>query len=159
VAFDYARVAPLITALKLHDQLILAEPLARAWLQTWQTVPFEPPEALIPMPLHWTRLLWRGFNQSALVARHLARALDLPFLPHLLTRSLRTRSQRTLSRQERRRNVRHAFTVRGQPPRSVALVDDVITTGATADAAARALKRAGCRHVEIWCIAKTAQFK
>lgn len=107
---------------------------------------------LVPVPLHRTRLWNRGFNQSALVARELARRLHLPSDVYALRRTRRTPPLKGMSPLQRRKTVAGAFQVR-DPARiagkTVILVDDVLTTGSTADACARSLRRAGAASVEL----------
>jgi ComF family protein len=102
------------------------------------------PEAVVPVPLHWTRRYWeRGFNQSEILARCLARSLQIPCFPHCIRRLRRTpRQTYQTNAAARRENVRGAFQARpgyDLAGKSVLLVDDVLTTGATANEAARAL--------------------
>jgi ComF family protein len=111
-------------------------------------------ELLVPVPLTGWRLLRRRFNQAAILAHELARQTGLPCDPRLLRRTRFTRSQVGLTHDQRRRNVAGAFRVprsrvAALQGRNVVLVDDVITTGATADACARALKRAGAGRVDV----------
>ncbi|WKE65872.1 ComF family protein [Gallaecimonas kandeliae] len=114
----------------------------------------EMPDCLLPVPLHWSRQLWRGFNQAELIAWQLGKALQLPVRCDLLRRPRRTRSQQGLTRTARLRNLKGAFALKGSPPGHVALVDDVMTTGSTAAALARLLKAAGCHKVQLWCLAR-----
>ncbi|VVD69539.1 putative competence protein F-like protein [Pandoraea terrigena] len=145
---DY--VAPLDTLmirLKYHGALPFArefgERLGDALLTRSDTTAL-----MVPVPLAPSRLASRGFNQAWELSRVASRRAHLPASAHLLHRERTTAAQRGLSRDERRRNLRGAFVasdrVRG---RRVVLVDDVMTTGATCDAAAAALKRAGATHV------------
>jgi len=117
-----------------------------------------PPDAVVPVPLHFTRFFVRGYNQAELIACRVARELGVPVAGALLRRRRRTAAQSMLDAAGRRRNVRGAFEVvsrrRGRLPRRVALVDDVMTTGATLDAATRALHRAGVREVVLWVAAR-----
>ena len=114
------------------------------------------PAALVPVPLHHRRLRQRGYDQALELARPLARALDLPLLAGHLQRHRATVPQSELDAAARRRNVRGAFGVADGTalPRHVALVDDVMTTGATLAEAARALRRAGVSRVDLWVAAR-----
>jgi ComF family protein len=113
------------------------------------------PAVVVPLPLHRERLVSRGFNQAALIAGVAARQLQLPLRPRLLQRIRATAPQSGLSASARQHNLQGAFVARplaGLGP--VALVDDVLTTGSTAAAAARALKAAGASRVEVWVAAR-----
>ncbi len=125
-------------------------------------------DLVVPVPLHWRRLLVRRYNQAALLARGVVReavamgARPPRFVPDLLTRRRSTPTQAGLGARERRRNVREAFEVpaRRRPlvdGRTVLLVDDVFTTGATVEACARALQRNGARHVDVLTLARVVR--
>jgi ComF family protein len=140
--FKYARVRPLER--RLGAWLVQALPLDERF------------DAVVPVPLHWRRQWERGFNQSELLARAAARRCGVP-VRRALQRVRSTRPQAGLSNSARRENVGAAFHV---PARmrleglSVLLVDDVMTTGSTATACARALKRAGARRVALLTVAR-----
>ena len=114
-------------------------------------------DLVAPVPLHWVRRLGRGFNQSELLARPLATALDLPLETRLLRRRRFTRRQALVPRDRRAANVHDAFSLAGHRNLSrlgVLLVDDVVTTGHTIDECARVLKEAGAREVWIASFAR-----
>ncbi len=125
-----------------------ADGVARAFaLRAARALGAAPPDAVIPVPLHARRLRERGFNPAAELARAVARAERARFAPVWVARVRDTPSQTGLSRRERARNLTGAFVVLQPPPPRVWLVDDVITTGATLRALARALRRAGAREI------------
>lgn len=116
------------------------------------------PDMIVPVPLSRLRLLLRHFNQAAILALELSRQTGVPMNPMLLRRTRWTRSQVGMTRDERRRNMAGAFGVprharTALAGRSVLLVDDVVTTGATVNACARALKRAGAARVDVVALA------
>jgi ComF family protein len=158
-AFVYGgAVARAITRFKYERRPDLARPLGDL---LWRAV--EPHAAshaggvVVPVPLHAARLAERGYNQSALVSRVLARHLGAPWLPVALARTRDTPRQATLDRDARRANVDGAFVAR-QPARiagkRVLLVDDVRTTGATLRACERALLEAGAAAVAVAVVAR-----
>jgi ComF family protein len=161
-ALVYDRVsAPLVTALKFGDQWAHL-PRYTQMMQRAAGEMLSGADMLLPVPLHWRRLLGRRFNQSALLAYALAKATGIPCRTDLLQRRLYTRPQMRLSRAQRLTNVRGAFavssnTMHALEGRTVVLVDDVVTTGATVDACARALLTAGAREVRVLTLAKTIQ--
>jgi ComF family protein len=112
-------------------------------------------DALVPVPLHAAREARRGYNQAREIARFAGAMLALPVLDRLALRVRATEEQAALPASVRGVNVRGAFeALSGCAPPAVAIVDDVLTTGATADALATALKRAGARRVEVWAVAR-----
>ncbi|HEY9036301.1 MAG TPA: ComF family protein [Pseudomonadales bacterium] len=113
------------------------------------------PKAIVPVPQHWQRSLIRGFNPAEGIARQLGRALNLPMIAHALQRIRATPQQQGLSARERRRNLKGAFAVRAPLPAHIALVDDVVTTGSTAEAICRLLRQQGVERIELWCLART----
>jgi ComF family protein len=130
-------------------QALLAAPGAREWL--------EGAAVLVPVPLHPRRERERGFNQAALIATRVAALVGLRLEARALVRRVDTPSQTGLSASARRRNVARAFAVRRRAPiagRSVVLVDDVMTTGATARACARAVIEAGAVEVRLLVAAR-----
>ncbi|WP_231714969.1 ComF family protein [Enhydrobacter aerosaccus] len=121
-------------------------------------------DLLTPVPLHWRRLFMRRYNQALLLARHVTRATEGPIelVPDLLRRRRWTGSQAGLAASERRHNVSKAFEVHPRwtgklKGKVVVLVDDVLTTGATAEACARPLLAAGARRVDVLTLARVVR--
>lgn len=143
--------AALIRRFKFHGDLaagrLLADLLAGC-------LPADRPQALIPVPLHPSRLRQRGFNQ----AREIARRLGPPILGNAVRRQRPTAEQSGLAAGERRRNMRDAFRLVGRPlPTHVAIVDDVMTTGATARELTRTLRRGGVERVDVYALARAVK--
>ncbi len=142
----------LVQALKFSGQLHLAHGLA-GHLARCVT---HRPDCIVPMPLHPARLARRGHNQSLELAKHLSRHLDLPLLPNACLRVRDTPPQSELKWKEREKNMRKAFRcMEDLSGKHVAMVDDVMTTGASLNELALALRRAGAREVSSWVIART----
>lgn len=159
IPFIYsAPVSGLIARLKFHGDLPAGRILAA---QLADRLSHRQVQLLVPMPLHQQRLRERGFNQASELCRQLSRHTGIPWDSGRLMRTRAGSPQRESNRQKRQRNVRNAFQWRANAPcpQRVALVDDVVTTGATARAAAACLKRAGAEWVEIWAVARTAKGK
>jgi len=119
-------------------------------------------DLLVPVALHWSRLFSRRYNQAALLSREIARLHPVPSIPDLLIRTRRTPSQGRLGPSARQRNVGGAFKVRKKYASRLAgarvvLVDDVMTTGATANASARVLLRAGAATVDVLTLSRVAR--
>lgn len=146
----------LLPRLKFHRDLAAGRACALRMADALASAPR--PDALVPLPLHPARLRERGFDQALELARPLAKALDLPLLDRALARVRDTAPQSRLDAPARRRNLRRAFAIRPgvSLPAHVALVDDVMTTGATLHAAAETLLRAGVTRVDAWVCARVA---
>lgn len=147
-------IAWLVQRFKFHGGLVHGKVLAHG-LAERLCESAEHADVIVPVPLHRARLRQRGFNQALELARPVGRRLSVPVDTSVVQRVVRTAEQSTLAAAERRRNVRGAFTVcadvRGL---SVALVDDVMTTGNTVGELARALRRAGAKSVHVWVCAR-----
>ncbi len=165
-AYDRARAAvryeevarTLVHALKYGDRLDLA-PIMGRWMAHAGRHLLADADALVPVPLHWRRLWARRFNQSALLAEIIAAASDRSVVHGALKRVKATPQQVGLGRSERAQNVQGAFGVAADGKaqvigRRLVLVDDVLTSGATVDACARALLRAGAEAVDVLVFAR-----
>ncbi len=142
----------LVQALKYGEQLVLVNSLAD---KLAQRVVIRP-DCIVPMPLHPARLRERGFNQSLELARRIGRKLHIPLLDNVCQRVRDTPPQAALRWKERNRNVRRAFTCAANlSSQHVAVVDDVMTSGASLQELALALRAAGAREVSAWVIART----
>ena len=161
VFYYHGTLRKAIHLFKYSGRVILADPLARFlhergafWMSEIQ------PEVIVPVPSHRSRLKKRGFNPPLFLARYLGKHWKIPVLPEALLPVKKIPSQAGLKREERLRNVRGAFVaeknqVRG---RRVLLVDDVLTTGATANECARVLKKSGASHVAVMTLARSVDW-
>lgn len=146
----------MLLAFKHGDRTDMA-PAFAAWMGRAGAALVADAELIVPVPLHWTRLWRRRFNQAAMMAQALGRLADRPFAPRALVRRRRTPSQAGLNFAGRVRNVRGAFAVtsgRSVAGRRILLVDDVYTTGATVGSCVRALRRAGAEAVDVLTLAR-----
>ncbi len=142
-----------IKALKFSRKLYYAPAFAEILLTAQALLPADI-DALLPVPLHWSRKTRRGFNQAEELARPVARALQLP-LVYGVVRKKRTPFQSGLPADERATNLRAAFAAtHAQQYRHVLIVDDVVTTGATAEALARTVIAAGAQKVSVLTVAR-----
>ncbi len=140
-------IRPAIHAFKYEGVADLAGPLSE-WLSVAWRLHRLRADFIVPVPLHKERQIERGYNQSALLARELGQRVGVPVAPAELVRTVRTRPQVGLSRDERRANIAGAFQCAGKlTDLVVVVVDDVCTTGSTLEACAGALKAAGARQV------------
>ena len=140
---------------KFAGDLAAGRLLSKLWIGA--RAPDGLPQAIVPVPLHPSRLRSRGYNQALEIARPLAKALHIPLLRDVLQRARATSAQTDLTTAlARRRNVRGAFAAHfeGEVPRHVAVLDDVFTTGATLAECTRVLKRAGVERVDVWALAR-----
>lgn len=160
-AVDYAYPWDgLISAFKFHAALDLAPALAERMVAAVEAASTTRPELVLPVPLGRSRLRERGYNQAWELARRVASVLRLKADARLVSRIKDTPQQFALPREQRAANVRGAFLV--EPARAaelrgleIALVDDVLTTGATAGEIALALAQAGAARVQVWVLART----
>ncbi len=143
-----------IQELKFHGGLAAGRLLGQLLARQLQRVDIAV-DHIVPMPLHRSRLRGRGFNQSMELAGPVARALDVELSPGMLLRHRQTAAQAELPLAARHGNVRDAFRAGEVVGLRIAVVDDVVTSGGTAEAAARTLKDAGASVVEVWAVCRT----
>ena len=156
-----AHAMPFITRFKYSDQLQFA-PLLTLWMEHAGKELLAQADIITPVPLHWTRLFTRKYNQAAILAQRLSQASEIAYLPELLKRVRRTPPQASLhSKIQRLQNVRGAFQLHPQVEKDtlkdkvILLVDDVMTTGATIKACAKILKKSGAKKVWVLTAART----
>jgi ComF family protein len=149
-------VDSLVQALKFKRQLAEGRVLSHLMCQQICRQGVDLPQVLIPVPLHRMRMIKRGFNQAYELAGYIGRTLGIPLHIAGLRRGRNTEAQSGLNRAQRRRNLRDAFYWRGtrSPAPHIALVDDVMTTGATVAECSKVLKKAGAKRVDIWVAAR-----
>jgi len=155
VPFRYAwPLDRLESRFKFAADLAAGRALSSLWLR--EPPPSQMPAWIVPVPLHLRRLRSRGYNQALELAKPLADRLGIALAADALRRLRHTAAQTELGALERRRNVRAAFAVNPRTiwPAHVALLDDVMTTGATLAECARVLKRAGVQRVDVWALAR-----
>lgn len=160
VPFRYAwPLDRLESRFKFGADLAAGRVLSSLWLREARPLPM--PQWIVPVPLHLSRLRTRGYNQALELARPLSRALGMPLRADALLRSRPTAAQTELGALARRRNVREAFAAGESTawPAHVALLDDVMTTGATLAACARVLKQEGVQRVDVWALARAPAVK
>ncbi|WIO74743.1 ComF family protein [Porticoccaceae bacterium LTM1] len=159
-SFEYRPpISQLINRFKEHRDLtagrvlghMLVEQVARRLAAAAPTV-----DLIVPVPSHWRRRFYRGFNHSDELALQLGRQLKIPVSLYQLRKVQATHTQQGLTRSERQGNLNRAFeVVRPVNGLKVAVVDDVITTGSTARALTETLLKAGAADVQVWCVART----
>ncbi|MFD0966109.1 phosphoribosyltransferase family protein [Seminibacterium arietis] len=152
----------LIHRFKFQNQFWLDRTLARLLLiaiyQARRTHQLKLPDVILPVPLHHFRQWKRGYNQAELLARPIAKWLNIPIRNDLIKRNKNTPTQRGLNSTERRKNLKNAFKIseklKNYSYSSVALVDDVITTGSTLNEIAKLLRQQGISHIQVWGLAR-----
>ena len=154
-AFGYTNpIRQLMARYKFQHQLSLAPIFARALLARIK-IGNPDIEALLPVPLHPIRLRQRGFNQAIELAQPIAKACQKPLLLNSIKRNRNTETQSDLSAKQRNKNLRGAFgCIQPLRHKSIAIIDDVMTTGSTVNELAKTLKQNGVEYVEVWCVAR-----
>jgi ComF family protein len=164
--FSYqAPLTPLIHRFKyrgkLHCGRLLGQLLTNYICDCAVNLPdWKGPDLLIPAPTHWTRRWQRGFNQTEILGQYLTEATGIPIATKIVERHKRVVSQKELTRGERQQNLRNAFTISTKSQayiegKRIALIDDVITTTATARELSELLITAGAKDVQVWALART----
>lgn len=144
----------LLHQFKYHNGLYLSSFLSHLILKSISN-DTKLPQCLIPVPMHPQRIRLRGFNQAAILARSLAKKLHLPCDLSSCQKIINSAPQASLDSEQRRKNLHHAFKIRKLPYQHVAIVDDLLTTGCTANELAFTLKKSGVKQVDVWCCART----
>ncbi len=154
-AFEYGgQLARALQRLKFSRRSDIARSLAPLLQEAFDQVAARC-DLAVPVPLHWRRLRKRGFNQSARILAPLAKQSGIAATNHRLVRKHHTKTQTSLSRSRRIANVRGAFVCKPLTATRVLLLDDIRTTGATLEEAAKALRRAGAREIHGFVVART----
>ena len=150
-------VAQLIQRFKYQRDLAAGHTLAELAAVVLDPAPAQHPDLLVPIPMHWRKQLARGYNQAQLIATTLGSRWRIPVEPRALRKLTPTDSQQTLRRTQRKKNLARSFRARADRVAGlhIGLVDDVITTGATLEAAAQALLDAGAHQVSAIALART----
>lgn len=145
----------LLTGVKFHARLGTSRILGQLFAKSLQDHAIPYPDRILPVPLHHLRLLQRGYNQAAELARPVARQTRTPLDIAGARRTRRTRQQSRLHADQRRANIHGAFRARRDfRGLHIAIMDDIVTTGRTAEELARTLKRAGAARVTVWSVAR-----
>lgn len=147
-----------LRGVKDRRQLIYLPPLNALLAEKLERLDTSEIDLLIPIPIHWTRRLRRGYNQAELLAQSLGRTMEIPVSTASLKRISAVKSQRGLGKKQRIRNQQKGFAVNKPNSllgKNVLLIDDIYTTGATGEAAAKAIRKAGASSVRLAAIART----
>ena len=159
ISLTYAPpVSDMLQRLKYSGRLIYLKPLTRHLVRELEQHYIEKPwpEAMIPVPMHWWKMRKRGFNQADLIARQLSCTFDIPVLHRHVRKHRSSSPQSGLRADKRQSNVRHTYILHKPVTfKHVAVVDDVMTTGATVEELCRLLIKNGVQTIDIWCIART----
>lgn len=158
--FRYETPLPaLVGGMKFRARLnlvrLLGDLVADALLLERESPRWATPDAIVPVPLHPRRLRQRGYNQALEMARVVGRRLAIRVDARTCWRTRATLAQSELDERRRLTNIRGAFAATAPLPTHVAILDDVVTTGATVSELARVLRRSGCERIEVWALART----
>ncbi len=142
----------LIHQFKYHHDIAAAEAMIKIWCQ--ETDLSCRPEALVAVPMHHRKHAKKGYNQADILAKRLSTQLSIPVWRGI-QRQIATPPLEGLSKKERKKELKDAFRLTATPPKTVAIIDDVFTSGATMAEISRLLKRQGCQFVAVWTLART----
>ncbi len=152
----------LIPQFKYHAKLYLGKTLAQLFIDEHHRhkINTQQPELIIPVPLHKSRLRYRGFNQAKELADYFSKNMEIPSNDELIQRIKLTKTQKGLTAIERKKNIKNAFAITEKSAASelknkhIVIIDDVITTGNTVNEVAKILKKSGAKQVDVWTIAR-----
>ncbi|RBP53091.1 ComF family protein [Arenicella xantha] len=155
--FSYeSPISDQIIALKYRNHPELARDLGTLLANELQTSVSVLPELIVPVPLHLSRIRERGYNQASLLAKQVGKILDIPVDYTLLEKAVKTKNQAELSLKARSQNLNGCFKLnRKIEAQNVAIIDDVVTTGATVGEIAKILKKKGVDYIQVWGVAHT----
>ncbi len=161
VVFKYDDFSQKLILSSKHHNAIHLGPLLAQWMHMRRKDVLREADFLVPVPLHWTRLLKRGCNQAGILSKGVSKLSEIPTQLKILEHSRRTSTQGSLTPKQRQDNVRNAFEAPGAARpliqgKTLVLIDDVITAGATLDACAKALLKAGAQEVRVMAAARVA---
>ena len=155
--FEYkSGIKELICNIKYREKPSLAEHAAQLLAREIIEQEIELPQAIIPVPMHLKRLRSRGYNHANLIAKQLSRILDITHIDDLVAKTKPTLTQAGLSLKKRKTNLKNSFELtKNTDFKRIAIIDDVMTTGATAEEIAKILKKNGVDYIQVWGIAHT----
>lgn len=142
----------LLHRFKYHNGLYLTSFFTHLILNSVD--PWNQPQCLIPVPMHAHRMKQRGFNQAAVLAQSLAKKLGIPCHLSACQKLINTAPQASLDQQQRHKNLHQAFKSQPLPYQHIAIIDDLFTTGSTANELAFTLKKVGVQQIDVWCCAR-----
>jgi len=156
-AFRYEMpISQWVNQLKFYNQLLPSQLLGALLAKKIKAQSLQLPQCIIPVPLHKQRLIKRGYNQTHEIAKTVAHILQIPIDPHYCQRIRATAAQTEIPQRQRYSNIKNAFQAKSNKVyQHLAIVDDVVTTGATVSELAKTLLLNGVHRVDIWCSART----
>jgi ComF family protein len=147
-------IRTLLHRFKYHNGLYLASFFSHLIINSVHHV-HNKPQCLIPVPMHPHRIKQRGFNHAAILAKSVSKKLEIPCHLNTCQKMINTAPQASLNQKQRHKNLHQAFKAQPLPYHHVALIDDLFTTGSTANELALTLKNKGVEQIDVWCCART----